>query len=171
MHARRVHEPVRSLLVLAPSLRHPLAVLVLANRRLVSSDCLAARPVPSPMTPADGPHLHVGIVTVSDRAAAGINPDLGRPAIARMLTEHLRTPWETHTCLVPDEQPGELMRHVSQRATPTAIMSRQLAGIRGPAVIVNLPGSPGSIADCLPIVLPAVRGCVHLLGGPTIELA
>ncbi len=65
---------------------------------------------------------------------------------------------------------GELMRQVSMRSTPTAIMSRQTAGIRGAAVIVNLPGAPGSISDCVPAVLPAVCGCVRLLGGLVVEL-
>lgn len=65
---------------------------------------------------------------------------------------------------------GELMRQVSQRSTPTAIMSRQLAALRGHSLIVNLPGSPGAIAECVDAVLPAVRGCVQLLGGPTVEL-
>lgn len=66
---------------------------------------------------------------------------------------------------------GELMRQVSMRSTPTAIMSRQAASTRGAAVVVNLPGAPGSIADCLPAVLPAVRGCIYLPGGPTPDLA
>lgn len=66
---------------------------------------------------------------------------------------------------------GELMRRTSLEFTPTAILSRQTAGIRGDAVILNLPGKPASIGVCLAAVLPAVPYCVDLLGGPRIELA
>jgi molybdopterin adenylyltransferase len=65
---------------------------------------------------------------------------------------------------------GELMRRTSLEHTPTAILSRQTAGIRGDSVIINLPGKPSSIAVCLSAVLPAVPYCIDLLGGPRIEL-
>ncbi len=65
---------------------------------------------------------------------------------------------------------GELMRSVSLRVTPTAILSRQLAGLRGSALVLNLPGSPGSITDCLQAVLPAIPYCIELAGGPWFEL-
>ncbi len=61
---------------------------------------------------------------------------------------------------------GELMRTVSLRAVPTAILSRQTAGIRGNALIVNLPGQPKAIAECLDAVFPAIPYCVDLIGGP-----
>jgi molybdopterin adenylyltransferase len=61
---------------------------------------------------------------------------------------------------------GELMRSVSLRAVPTAILSRQLAGTRGRSLIVNLPGKPTAIRECLLAVFPAIPYCVDLLGGP-----
>jgi len=65
---------------------------------------------------------------------------------------------------------GELMREVSLRAVPTAILSRQTAGIRGNSLIVNLPGKPTAIAECLDAVLPAIPYCIDLIDGPRLEL-
>jgi molybdopterin adenylyltransferase len=64
---------------------------------------------------------------------------------------------------------GELMRAVSLRSVPTAILSRQTAGTRGRCVIVNLPGKPAAIAECLGAVFPAIPYCIDLIGGPRIE--
>lgn len=64
---------------------------------------------------------------------------------------------------------GELMRSVSLRAVPTAILSRQTAGTRGRSLIVNLPGNPSAVDDCLTAVFPAVPYCIELLGGPYID--
>ena len=68
---------------------------------------------------------------------------------------------------------GELMRTVSLSKVPTAILSRQTAGIRsseiGGTLIVNLPGSPKAITECLDAVFPAIPYCVELIGGPYIE--
>jgi molybdopterin adenylyltransferase len=61
---------------------------------------------------------------------------------------------------------GELMRAVSLKVVPTAILSRQIAGIRGQSLIVNLPGKPSSIRDCLLAVFPAIPYCVDLIEGP-----
>ncbi|HTN75964.1 MAG TPA: molybdopterin adenylyltransferase [Pirellulaceae bacterium] len=61
---------------------------------------------------------------------------------------------------------GELMRAVSLTKVPTAILSRQTAGIRGRSLIINLPGQPRAIAECLDAVMPAVPYCLDLLGGP-----
>ena len=61
---------------------------------------------------------------------------------------------------------GELMRQVSLQYVPTAILSRQTAVIRGSALIVNLPGKPKSIRECLDAVMPAIPYCVDLIGGP-----
>ncbi len=60
---------------------------------------------------------------------------------------------------------GELMRQVSLQYVPTAILSRQTAGIRGRALIVNLPGKPSAIRDCLDAVMPAIPYCVDLIEG------
>ena len=64
---------------------------------------------------------------------------------------------------------GELMRAVSLRSVPTAILSRQTAGIRGRSLIVNLPGKPASIAECLQAVFPAIPYCLDLIGGARLE--
>lgn len=159
----------------------------------------------------------IGIVTVSDRASAGVYEDKGGPAIHDYLTRHLTSPWEPVARMVADEREliattlrdladvercclivttggtgpalrdvtpeatsdvcekmmpgfGELMRSVSLRVVPTAILSRQTAGIRGSAIIVNLPGKPSAIGDCLDAVLPAIPYCIDLIGGPRLEV-
>ncbi len=61
---------------------------------------------------------------------------------------------------------GELMRQVSLQYVPTAILSRQTAVIRKNALIVNLPGKPKSIRECLDAVMPAIPYCIDLLEGP-----
>jgi len=61
---------------------------------------------------------------------------------------------------------GELMRQVSLRSVPTAILSRQTAGVRGNSLIINLPGKPAAIRECLLAVMPAVPYCIDLIGGP-----
>ncbi len=64
---------------------------------------------------------------------------------------------------------GELMRQESLKVVPTAILSRQTAGIRGHTLIVNLPGKPSAIADCLAAVMPAIPYCIDLIGGPRLD--
>jgi molybdopterin adenylyltransferase len=64
---------------------------------------------------------------------------------------------------------GELMRKVSLEKVPTAILSRQSAGIRGKSLIVNLPGQPKAIRECLDAVMPAIPYCVDLIEGPSLE--
>ena len=158
----------------------------------------------------------IGIVTLSDRAAAGVYEDLSGAAIRQTLTEWLKSPWEAVYRLIPDDRPtiektlielcdqehcglvvttggtgpaprdvtpeateavchkmmpgfGELMRKKSLEKVPTAILSRQTAGIRGQSLIVNLPGKPASIRECLEAVFPAIPYCVDLIGGPFLE--
>jgi len=155
----------------------------------------------------------IGIVTVSDRASAGVYEDKGGPAIREVLAEILSCPWEPIARVIPDERPlieqtlrdladqddcclivttggtgpakrdvtpeateavcekmldgfGEQMRAVSLRVVPTAILSRQVAGIRGKSLIVNLPGKPSAIRDCLMAVFPAIPYCIDLIDGP-----
>lgn len=64
---------------------------------------------------------------------------------------------------------GELMRKVSLEKVPTAILSRQTAGIRGRSLIVNLPGQPKAIRECLGAVMPAIPYCIDLIEGPRLE--
>jgi molybdopterin adenylyltransferase len=158
----------------------------------------------------------IGIVTLSDRASAGIYEDLSGKAIRDTLTEWLASPWEAVVRLIPDDGAtieatlielcdvqkcglvvttggtgpaprdvtpeateavcqkmmpgfGELMRKKSLEKVPTAILSRQTAGIRGATLIVNLPGKPASIRECLEAVFPAIPYCVELIGGPFLE--
>ncbi len=61
---------------------------------------------------------------------------------------------------------GELMRQESLKYVPTAILSRQTAGIRGKSLIINLPGKPKAIRECLDAVFPAVPYCIDLIDGP-----
>jgi molybdopterin adenylyltransferase len=64
---------------------------------------------------------------------------------------------------------GEQMRRASLAEVPTAILSRQEAGLRGSCLIINLPGSPRAISTCLEAVFAAVPDCVDLIGGPRLE--
>jgi molybdopterin adenylyltransferase len=160
--------------------------------------------------------IHIGIVTVSDRASRGEYQDRGGPAIREYLTEVLATPWvgvprviaderaliEATLCELSDREGcclvvttggtgpaardvtpeateavsekmmpgfGELMRKISLEKVPTAILSRQTAGIRGSCLIVNLPGQPRAIRECLDAVFPAIPYCIDLIGGPCLE--
>jgi molybdopterin adenylyltransferase len=155
----------------------------------------------------------IGIVTVSDRASAGVYRDEGGPAIEEYLREVLTSEWEPLARLIPDDQKtieqtlielidvegcclvvttggtgpaardvtpeateavadklmpgfGERMRQVSLQFVPTAILSRQTAVIRKNGLIVNLPGKPKSIRECLDAVMPAIPYCIDLIGGP-----
>ena len=64
---------------------------------------------------------------------------------------------------------GELMRSESLKFVRTSILSRQIAGIRGTCLIINLPGKPKAIRQCMDAVFPAVPDCVKLIGGGEIE--
>ncbi|MEM9079004.1 MAG: molybdopterin adenylyltransferase, partial [Bacteroidota bacterium] len=64
---------------------------------------------------------------------------------------------------------GEQMRQVSLQYVPTAILSRQTAGTRGNTLIINLPGKPKSIRECLEAVFPAIPYCIDLIGGSYLE--
>ena len=64
---------------------------------------------------------------------------------------------------------GELMRAESLKYVPTAILSRQTAGIRNASLIVNLPGKPKAIRQCLDAVFPAIPYCIDLIGGAYLE--
>jgi len=169
--------------------------------------------------------LIVGLVSVSDRASAGVYRDEGIPALKAWLGSAIAVPaWRDETRLIADEQPlieatlkelvdragchlvlttggtgpaprdvtpeatlavadkvmpgfGEQMRQISLKFVPTAILSRQVAVIRGRALIINLPGQPKSIRETLEGlkdagvhgIFSAVPYCVDLIGGPYIE--
>ena len=170
--------------------------------------------------------VRIGVVSVSDRASAGVYEDKGIPALQDWLGRALRNPVEWLTRLIPDDQDGisatlrelvddagchlvlttggtgpaprdvtpeatlavadklmpgfgEQMRAISLNFVPTAILSRQVAVIRGGALIINLPGQPKSIAETLqglPQATPPVHGifaavpyCIDLIGGPYLE--
>ena len=170
--------------------------------------------------------VRIGIVSISDRASAGVYEDKGVPALQDWLTRAVRNPVHWNTRLIPDEQAGisaalcelvddagchlvlttggtgpsprdvtpeatlavahkvmpgfgEQMRSISLHFVPTAILSRQVAVIRGQALIINLPGQPKSIAETLeglPTATPSVPGifaavpyCIDLIGGPYLE--
>jgi molybdopterin adenylyltransferase len=168
------------------------------------------------MKTRNGSATRIGILTVSDRASAGIYRDESGPAIEQFLGEVLTTPWVAVRRVVPDGietvrdslieladredcglilttggtgpaprdltpeateaactrmMPGfaELMRSESLRQVPTAILSRQTAGIRGHTLIVNLPGRPASIRTCLQAVFPAIPYCLDLIGSPDMQ--
>ncbi|MCE2908907.1 MAG: molybdopterin adenylyltransferase [Burkholderiaceae bacterium] len=170
--------------------------------------------------------VRIGLVSISDRASAGIYQDQGLPALKAWLGRALKNPVEWVERLIPDEQDGisatlvdlvdvtgcalvlttggtgpaprdvtpeatlavahrvmpgfgEQMRQISLAFVPTAILSRQVAVIRGRALIVNLPGQPKAIAETLqglpeatppvPGIFAAVPYCVDLIGGPYLE--
>ena len=64
---------------------------------------------------------------------------------------------------------GELMRQESLKFVPTAILSRQTAGLRNETLIVNLPGKPKSIRECLDAVFPAIPYCLDLMERPFMK--
>ncbi len=170
--------------------------------------------------------VRIGLLSISDRASAGVYADQGLPALQAWLTRALRNPVDWETRLIPDEQAGisaalrelvdergcvlvlttggtgpaprdvtpeatlavaektmpgfgEQMRRIGLHFVPTALLSRQVAVVRGRALIINLPGQPKSIAETLeglpraqppvPGIFAAVPYCIDLLGGPFLE--
>lgn len=169
----------------------------------------------------------IGLVSISDRASAGVYEDKGLPALRSWLASALRNPVQFEERLIADEQAGisatlvelvdagchlvlttggtgpaprdvtpeatlavadkelpgfgEQMRQVSLRFVPTAILSRQVAVVRGQCLIINLPGQPKAIQETLeglkdaqgaalvPGIFAAVPYCVDLIGGPYLE--
>ena len=168
-------------------------------------------------THVDRPAARVGVLTISDRASAGVYEDLSGPAIVAYLRERFASELQFIQVVIPDERDqieatlkrlcdredcclvattggtgpaprdvtpeateavcekllpgfGEAMRATSLRTVPTAILSRQTAGYRGRTLIINLPGKPAAIAECLDAVIAAVPYCIELIGGPKTRL-
>ena len=170
--------------------------------------------------------VRIGLVSVSDRASAGVYEDKGIPALRDWLARAVLNPIEWQTRLIADDEAtvsaalrelvddvrcdlvlttggtgpaprdvtpeatiavatkvmpgfGEQMRRISLAFVPTAILSRQVAVVRGKALVINLPGQPKSIAETLqgmpdatppvPGIFTAVPYCIDLIGGPYIE--
>ncbi len=160
--------------------------------------------------------IPIGVVTISDRASAGVYEDKGGPGIEAALSAILVNGWRPVRRVIPDERSvieatlreladtelcslilttggtgpsprdvtpeateavcermmpgfGELMRTKSLLEVPTAILSRQTAGLRGRSLIVNLPGKPSAIRTCLDAVFPAIPYCLDLIGGDRLE--
>jgi molybdopterin adenylyltransferase len=74
---------------------------------------------------------------------------------------------EATRAVIEKEMPGfgEVMRAVSFAKVPTAILSRATAGICGRTLIINLPGNPKAIAECLPPLMPAIAECLDHIAG------
>ena len=170
--------------------------------------------------------VRIGLVSVSDRASAGVYEDKGIPALRDWLSRALLNAIDWEPRLIADEQAtiaatlcelvdvarcdlvlttggtgpaprdvtpeatlsvaskelpgfGEQMRRIGLTFVPTAILSRQVAVVRGRALILNLPGQPKAIAETLegmrgatpPVagIFAAVPYCVDLIGGPSLE--
>lgn len=176
----------------------------------------------------DAAIARIGLVSISDRASAGIYEDKGLPGLEQWLRRALLSRFESVTRLIPDEQEvikstlielvdrqgcslilttggtgpalrdvtpeatlaiadrempgfGEQMRQISLNFVPTAILSRQVAVIRGQCLIINLPGQPKSIQETLEGlpggdgkarvhgIFAAVPYCLDLIGAPYLE--
>ena len=170
--------------------------------------------------------VRIGLVSVSDRASAGVYEDKGIPALRDWLGRALLNPIDWEPRLIADDEAtisatlrelvddrhcdlvlttggtgpaprdvtpeatlaiatrempgfGEQMRRIGLAFVPTAILSRQVAVIRGKALVMNLPGQPKSIAETLeglpnatpplPGIFAAVPYCIDLIGGPYLE--
>jgi len=171
----------------------------------------------------------IGLVSISDRASAGVYPDEGLPSLKQWLSRALTSPWTAIERLIPDEESvisatlidlvdqqkcdlllttggtgpakrdvtpeatlavadrdlpgfGEQMRQISLQFVPTAILSRQVAVIRGNCLIINLPGRPRAIQETLeglrtetgeirvPGIFAAVPYGMELIGGPSLHV-
>ncbi len=157
----------------------------------------------------------IGVLTLSDRASAGVYADESGIAIQKILKEWIIGDLEFIYKVIPDEYDmivssledmckegcdivfttggtgpaprdvtpeateavcekmlpgfGELMRSSSLKYVPTAILSRQTAGIKDQSLIINLPGQPKAIKECLEPIFPAIPYCLDLIGAAYIE--
>ena len=159
--------------------------------------------------------LKIGIITISDRASAGVYEDKSGKEIEKFLKENIINEFEIIYKLIPDEFEiisnslnnlvekkcslilttggtgpakrditpeatksvidkelpgfGELMRMHSLKYTPTAILSRQTAGIKNNSLIINLPGKPKAIKENLEAIWSAIPYTIDLIEGDFID--
>ena len=130
-------------------------------RALISSWEAVARVIPD-----EQPQIETALRALSDLEECGLIVTTGGtgPALRDVTPEATEA---VCTKMLPGF--GELMRSASLKIVPTAILSRQTAGIRGTTLIINLPGKPSAIADCLHAVFPAVPYCIDLIEGAWLE--
>lgn len=154
--------------------------------------------------------VKLGVLTVSDRASAGIYKDDSGPEILNFFREAIKSEWEAVYAVIPDEaarirselirmadeedcclivttggtgpaardvtpeateavcdrmMPGyaEQMRAISLKVVPTAVLSRQTAGLRGDTLILNLPGKPKAIRETIDEVFVSIPACVSIM--------
>ncbi len=115
------------------------------------------------IVPDDIPQIQAALINMADQAACHLIITTGGTGPApRDVTP------EATEAICQKMMPGfgEQMRAVSLLSVPTAILSRQTAGIRGQSLIINLPGNPKAIKECLDAVMAAIPYCIELIGGP-----
>ena len=118
-----------------------------ADQRIVPDDRAAIESVLRHW--ADDMHLHLILTT----GGTGLSPTDVTPEATLAVTER--------------NVPGlaEAMRQESLRATPFAMLSRAVVGCRGTTLIINLPGSPKGVRECLAVILPVLPHAVDLVTG------
>jgi molybdopterin adenylyltransferase len=118
------------------------------------------------LVPDNSDTIKKAIITLSDKqecslvittggtgpSARDVTPEATRAACSRMLPGF-----------------GELMRMGNVHKVPTSILSRQEAGIRGKTLVVNLPGNPKAIRECLELIFPAIPDCLKIIGAPEVQ--
>ena len=116
--------------------------------------------------PDEQPQIEAALIEMADREGCSLIVTTGGtgPALRDVTPEATEA-----VCSKMLPGFGELMRTASLKFVPTAILSRQTAGIRGRCLIVNLPGKPSAIDDCLQAVFPAVPYCIDLIEGAYLE--
>ena len=118
------------------------------------------------IVPDERPEIEVALIELCDEAGCALVVTTGGtgPAPRDVTPEATEAVCER---MMPGF--GELMRQESLKQVPTAILSRQTAGIRGRSLIVNLPGKPSSIAMTLHAIFPAIPYCLDLIGAARLE--
>ena len=163
-----------------------------------------------PTNGSNAQRVRLGVLTVSDRASAGVYRDDSGPEILKFFHEAVKSEWEAVYRVIPDEgerirselirmadeddcclivttggtgpakrdvtpeatesvcdrlMPGyaEQMRAISLKVVPTAVLSRQTAGLRGDTLIINLPGKPKAIRETIDEVFVSIPACVSIM--------